>query len=38
MLAFNDIYRLLSAIALLMIPSFLILRAGKPGTSHALDH
>jgi MFS transporter, DHA2 family, multidrug resistance protein len=38
MLAFNDIYRLLTAIAVLMIPSFLILRARKPGTSHALAH
>jgi len=29
MLAFNDIYRILTAIAVLMIPSFLILKGAK---------
>jgi hypothetical protein len=29
MLAFNDIYRILAAIAILMIPSFLILKGAK---------
>jgi hypothetical protein len=36
MLAFNDIYRLLTMTAVLMIPSFLILRGGKPGAAQAL--
>jgi hypothetical protein len=36
MLAFNDIYRLLTMTAVLMIPSFLILRVGKSGAAQAL--
>jgi hypothetical protein len=30
MLAFNDIYRLLTVIAVLMIPSFILFRGNKP--------
>jgi DHA2 family multidrug resistance protein len=38
MLAFNDIYRLLAVIAVLMIPSFLLLRGGKPAAGPAPAH
>ena len=31
MLSFNDIYRILAAIALIMIPSFILLRGAKIG-------
>jgi MFS transporter, DHA2 family, multidrug resistance protein len=38
MLAFNDIYRILAAIAILMIPSFLILKGAKPTTDNLPAH
>jgi MFS transporter, DHA2 family, multidrug resistance protein len=38
MLAFNDIYRLLTVIAVLMIPSFLILRGSRTNAISAAAH
>jgi MFS transporter, DHA2 family, multidrug resistance protein len=38
MLAFNDIYRLLTMIAILMIPSFLLFRGGKPISANTPAH
>ena len=35
MLAFNDIYRMLTFIAILMIPSFMLFRGGKPSGGNA---
>jgi hypothetical protein len=38
MLAFNDIYRLLAVISILMVPSFLILRKARRVPVPALAH
>jgi hypothetical protein len=38
MLAFNDTYRLLTMIAILMIPSFLLFRGGKPISASTPAH
>ncbi|HJU29316.1 MAG TPA: MFS transporter, partial [Candidatus Binataceae bacterium] len=36
MLSFNDIYRILAAISLIMIPSYLLMRGAKSGASRAM--
>jgi hypothetical protein len=38
MLAFNDIYRMLAGVALLMAPAFLLLRGGRKASSGAPAH
>jgi hypothetical protein len=38
MLAFNDIYRMLAGLSLLMVPAFLLLRGGTRSSSAAPAH
>jgi hypothetical protein len=38
MLAFNDIYHVLAALAVLMMPSFILFRAGKPISDKTSAH
>jgi hypothetical protein len=38
MLAFNDIYRMLAAVALAMAPAFLLLRGGRKLSAGAPAH